>query len=117
MFNNIPYAEQPVAGLRFDEPVAIRGTNNRTNNGTSYDIICPQAFPQWVIDSLAAQKGVDSETMATVLRTIPGQNEGCLYLDVYVPPEVFHQGESAKGRVPVSSEKTTHINSLLTNII
>ncbi|XXH01942.1 Iron-sulfur clusters transporter atm1, mitochondrial [Hypoxylon texense] len=100
-FNNIPYAEQPVGGLRFDLPAAIRGTHNVTNNGTSLDIICPQAFPQWVVDSLAARRRVDSETVAAELRAIPGQNEGCLYLDVYVPPEVFYQGPAAKAPVLV----------------
>ncbi|OTB03146.1 hypothetical protein M426DRAFT_180483 [Hypoxylon sp. CI-4A] len=104
IFSNIPYAKQPVADLRFQTPSRIYKKGSEINNGTTEvgDVVmCPQAYPQWVINLLALQGGVDQDKMADLLNNAPGQTEACLVLDVYVPAKIFSQGAAAKAPVLV----------------
>ncbi|KAI1137699.1 alpha/beta-hydrolase [Hypoxylon sp. FL0543] len=103
IFSNILYAEQPVGERRFQKPVAISGTGSGLNNGTSNGdvVICPQAYPQWVINIMASRSGVDNATMADFLNNQAGQTEACLLLDVYVPIDIFNRGSAAKAPVLV----------------
>lgn len=61
-------------------------------------MICPQAYPQWVINNMAAHSGVDPATMAALLNNQTGQTEACLVLDVYVPTDIFNRGAEAEGK-------------------
>lgn len=54
--------------------------------------MCPQAYPQWVINLLAERSGIDNTTMGSILNNQPGQTEACLVLDVYVPADIFDEG-------------------------
>ncbi|KAI2603476.1 Alpha/Beta hydrolase protein, partial [Hypoxylon fragiforme] len=104
IFNNIPYAEQPLGDLRFQKPVAIKDPGSGINNGTTDEgsiVICPQAYPQWVINNMAAHSGVDPATMAALLNNQTGQTEACLVLDVYVPTDIFNRGAEAEAPVLV----------------
>ncbi|KAI8962379.1 alpha/beta-hydrolase [Daldinia sp. FL1419] len=91
IFKNIPYAQQPVGDLRFQKPVAIDENVGAPSHGHGANevVMCPQAYPQWVIDLLAQKGKIDKETMAAMLNNQPGQTEACLVLDVYVPAAVF----------------------------
>ncbi|KAI1086731.1 alpha/beta-hydrolase [Rostrohypoxylon terebratum] len=107
IFNNIPYAEQPVGELRFRKPVAIRDIGPRikstkpVNNRHNATVVCPQAYPEWVINLTAARRGIDGSTAARLLNGQTGQTEACLVLDVYVPESIFIQGTTAKAPVLV----------------
>ncbi|KAI1371178.1 alpha/beta-hydrolase [Hypoxylon crocopeplum] len=103
IFSNVPYAEQPVGDLRFRKPVAIEGTSSGISNGTSDGdvVMCPQAYPQWVIELMAEGSGVDSDTMAAALNNQPGQTEACLLLDIHVPAIIFDRGSTAEAPVLV----------------
>ncbi|KAI2602590.1 alpha/beta-hydrolase [Hypoxylon sp. NC1633] len=101
-FSNVPYAQQPVGDLRFQKPVAINSTSSEINDGSGgSDVMCPQAYPQWVINLMAERSGIDSDTMASFLKNQPGQTEACLLLDVHVPAEIFNQGPAAEASVLV----------------
>ncbi|KAI1100561.1 alpha/beta-hydrolase [Jackrogersella minutella] len=104
IFSNVPYAEQPVGELRFQKPVAINNTgsgiiNNGLSNGEN--IVCLQAYPQWIINLMAERKGVDNVTMAFSLTSQPGQTEACLVLDVYIPTNIFDERATTKAPVLV----------------
>ncbi|KAI0382458.1 alpha/beta-hydrolase [Hypomontagnella monticulosa] len=103
LFSNIRYAKQPVDDLRFREPVAIGDKDDEPSDGiTDGDIVmCPQAYPQWVIDLMAERAGVDNDTMATLLNDQAGQTEACLVLDVYVPESVFNKEPTTEAPVLV----------------
>ncbi|KAI0836025.1 alpha/beta-hydrolase [Hypoxylon sp. FL0890] len=103
IFNNIPYAEQPVGKQRFKKPGAISSKGSELNNGSRNGdvVICPQAYPQWVINMIASRSGVDSGTMAEFLNNQAGQMEACLVLDVHVPADIFSQGSAAEAPVLV----------------
>ncbi|KAF3059774.1 Lipase 1 [Daldinia childiae] len=103
VFNNIAYAQQPVGDLRFKEPVAIVETEGAPGHehGNDEIVMCPQAYPQWVINLLAQRSGIDRKTMASMLNDQPGQTESCLVLDVYVPAHIFDEGPTANASVLV----------------
>ncbi|KAI0122012.1 alpha/beta-hydrolase [Daldinia grandis] len=103
IFNNIAYAQQPVGGLRFQKPVAIIETEGAPGNEHSNDdiVMCPQAYPQWVINLIAGQRAIDNITMGSMLNNQAGQTEACLVLDVYVPAKIFEQGPVANASVLV----------------
>lgn len=61
--------------------------------------MCPQAYPQWVINLLAERSGIDKTTMGSILNNQPGQTEACLVLDVYVPADIFDEGPTANGEL------------------
>ncbi|KAI2469042.1 alpha/beta-hydrolase [Annulohypoxylon bovei var. microspora] len=107
-FSNIPYAEPPVGELRFQKPIPIADTGfqiNNTkivNNGYNGDaVMCPQAYPQWVVNLTAERRGLDKDAMAASLNNPAGQTEACLVLDVYVPASIFMRGVGAEAPVLV----------------
>ncbi|KAH8673786.1 Alpha/Beta hydrolase protein [Xylariales sp. PMI_506] len=101
LFSNIPYAEQPVGDLRFQKVSLPTGSNSTVNDGGSVEIECMQAYPEWIVALEAAAYGLDVATMAAVLDTAAGQTESCLYLDVYVPVDIFEAGATAEAPVAV----------------
>ncbi|KAI1660386.1 alpha/beta-hydrolase [Daldinia decipiens] len=103
VFNNIAYAQQPVGDLRFKKPVAIVETEGPPGHEHGNDdvVMCPQAYPQWVINLLAQRSGIDNTTMASMLNDQAGQTEACLVLDVYVPTHIFDEGPTANASVLV----------------
>ncbi|KAI2616958.1 alpha/beta-hydrolase [Hypomontagnella submonticulosa] len=103
LFSNIPYAKQPIDDLRFRKPVAIEDSDSGGNDGIGDGevVMCPQAYPQWVINLMAERNGVDNETMAALLNSQAGQTESCLVLDVYVPEDIFSQAPVADAPVLV----------------
>ncbi|KAI0892958.1 alpha/beta-hydrolase [Annulohypoxylon nitens] len=107
IFNNIPYTKQPVGELRFQKPVPIRDVGPRMNktrpvkNVYNMTVVCPQAYPEWVINLTAVRRGTDRNTAARLLNGQAGQTEACLVLDVFVPESIFMQGVTAKAPVLV----------------
>ncbi|KAI0017078.1 Alpha/Beta hydrolase protein [Xylariomycetidae sp. FL0641] len=97
-FSNIPYAQQPVGDLRFKKPLAIDQTGSKVNTG-SEDLICTQAYPEWMIELFA--NGGDFNTTRQSLLDAAGQTESCLVLDVRVPVEVFEARTTSKTPVLV----------------
>lgn len=97
LFNNVPYAQQPINELRFAKPQPITVTSTTVNAGNGGDIQCIQSFPQWIIDLQAQGNGISSETMASILYNQPLQTEECLLLNVYVPSKILAKGAAAKG--------------------
>ncbi|XDG05439.1 hypothetical protein ABKA04_005054 [Annulohypoxylon sp. FPYF3050] len=63
--------------------------------------VCPQAYPEWVINLTAVRRGTDRNTAARLLNGQAGQTEACLVLDVFVPEGIFMQGVTAKAPVLV----------------
>lgn len=88
IFSNIPYAEQPVDDLRFHVVGLPTGTSSTVNNGSA-DVLCMQAYPEWIIELQAKSYCIDTDLMREMLYAQPGQTEACLMLDVYVPTKVF----------------------------
>ncbi|KAI0845005.1 alpha/beta-hydrolase [Daldinia vernicosa] len=103
IFNNIAYAHQPVGELRFKEPQAIVETEGPPDHRHGIDdvVMCPQAYPQWVINLMAEQSGIDNVTLGSTLNNQTGQTEACLVLDVYVPKPIFEEGPDANASVLV----------------
>ncbi|KAH7029042.1 Alpha/Beta hydrolase protein [Microdochium trichocladiopsis] len=101
IFDNIPYAQQPVNELRFAKPQPITATSSTLNVGGGGDLQCIQSYPQWIIDLQARSNGISSELMAQVLYNQAGQTEECLLLNVYVPQKIFAKGDRAKASVLV----------------
>ncbi|ROV89462.1 hypothetical protein VMCG_10229 [Cytospora schulzeri] len=96
MFSNIPYADQPVDDLRF-HVVGLPTGNSSTANDGSTDVMCMQAYPEWIINLEAEASCVTAEVMKDTLYAQPGQTEACLMLDVYVPTKVFDRNVSSTG--------------------
>jgi carboxylesterase type B len=118
-FSNIRYAQAPVGQLRWSPPVPPVGRNPAVQDG-SVGTICPQAPTNWgAISSMwlpyylagrasefnytKAQSeltAVLAENPDLTFAADPRETEDCLFLDVFVPKEIFDSGESAE-----SSEK------------
>ncbi|KAH6654298.1 Alpha/Beta hydrolase protein [Truncatella angustata] len=101
LFSNIPYAQQPIGDLRFREPILPAGTNSTVNSGSTSNIECMQAYPEWIIELQAAANGVDVATMAYLLYNSGAQTESCLVLDIYVPTDIYNAGLVAAAPVLV----------------
>lgn len=100
MFSNIPYAQQPTGHLRFQKVSLPSGSSSTVNNGST-DIICMQAYPEWIVQLQAEAYGVSTETMEQILYAQSGQTEACLVLDVYVPTTVFDGNATSKGSLTI----------------
>lgn len=96
LFSNVPYAEQPTGHLRFQR-VSLPTANSSTMNNGSSDVICMQAYPEWIVQLQAEAYGVSVDVMTQILYAESGQTEACLVLDVYVPAAVFDGNATSKG--------------------
>jgi len=82
----IPYAEPPINNLRFKKPIPIKSWND-TLDGTNWPNKCVQ-----IVDELGVPTGRKSFS------------EDCLYLNVFVPYEVYVKSvieNNSKYRVPI----------------
>lgn len=95
----MPYAEQPIGDLRFQQVSLPSGSSSTVNNGST-DVICYQAAPTWILESQAASYGISVEQAEALLYSQAGQSEACLHLDVYVPTGVFAGKSASKGLTP-----------------
>ena len=97
-----------MGNLRFAAPVAPTGRNTKVNNG-SVGSICPQSQPAWTPlqyeFSLAYAQGIPFNMTAAAaalaaanLSTTPDPRttEDCLFLDVFVPKNIFNNRSSAQ---------------------
>ncbi|GAM88121.1 hypothetical protein ANO11243_061520 [Dothideomycetidae sp. 11243] len=110
-FSNIRYAAPPVGDLRWAAPQSPAQNRSVVQNGQDARI-CPQAYPGWyqtasqfVPEYLSGQRKFnDSAIFVPNNSVIPPQdpqtNEDCLFLDVFVPEDVWAQRASGK-KVPV----------------
>jgi hypothetical protein len=73
------------------------GAGSDVNTGAG-DIMCIQAYPEWIVELQAAAYGVTVEQMRQILYYQGGQTEACLMLDIYVPVKAFN-GSSKKGQL------------------
>lgn len=96
IFSNIPYAEQPTDDLRFHTVGLPQGNSSDINDGLT-DVICMQAYPEWIIELTAQSNGVSTEVMEQIMLSQAGQTEACLVLDVYVPTNVFRRNTTELG--------------------
>jgi hypothetical protein len=92
-FNNIPYAEPPLADLRFRLPVPLVTVNRTVNDGTNARVCYQQSAP-WFQFSVPLVIQTIMNGGITVPPSGPsppvtGQSEDCLLLDVSVPKDVF----------------------------
>jgi cholinesterase len=107
-FSNIRYAEPPLGRLRFTYPVPPKGRDPIVNNG-SVARICPQAYPAGsplnerynTYYSLTGETSLDDFQNATKgfdyprnTPQDPRATEDCLFLDVMVPRQIFHNHAS-----------------------
>jgi Carboxylesterase family len=67
-FLGLPYAQPPVGALRWKAPQALTAfaPNGGVYNATAFQYVCPQPGKTWELFS-------------------PGQNEDCLYANIYAP--------------------------------
>ncbi|KAF2092522.1 acetylcholinesterase precursor [Rhizodiscina lignyota] len=86
-FSNIAYAEPPLGDLRFAAPVSPHTNRSSIKNG-NFQVTCTQAIPFWFAEGLFG---------APDLPPNPAQSEDCLFLDVFVPQQVF-DGPKGKGK-------------------
>ncbi|KAJ4300669.1 hypothetical protein N0V90_002756 [Kalmusia sp. IMI 367209] len=116
-FSNIRYAAPPVGQLRFAPPEAPAENRSIINNGT-IGRICPQASPAWTQLSVQALTNIllGSNSTDIPVYVPPGANlssvvpsrdaletEDCLFLDVFVPEQVFDRANSSNQSAPKSS--------------
>lgn len=113
-FSNIRYAAPPVGQLRFAPPEAPAVNRTSIQNGT-IGRICPQAQPAWT--SLASQyltsvvlgsssnigeyNPPGANASSPVRTPDPRETEDCLFLDVFVPEQIYERANSSNGSAPV----------------
>ncbi|KAL6709594.1 hypothetical protein ACN47E_001529 [Coniothyrium glycines] len=109
-FSNIRYAAPPTGELRFAAPVAPARSRSSINNG-NVSRICPQASPAWgeaattflgsVLLGLPTPNITFVPSGANSSSSIPArdprENEDCLFLDVFVPEDVFSRAGAGNG--------------------
>ncbi|EUC41839.1 hypothetical protein COCMIDRAFT_8509 [Bipolaris oryzae ATCC 44560] len=107
-FSNIRYAAPPVGELRWAPPQAPATNRSAINNGDE-SRICPQANGAWgatVTASLVAQAlgrppipyvPSGANASAVVPPRDPRESEDCLFLDVFVPEDVFESAGKGFG--------------------
>ncbi|KAI9824842.1 MAG: hypothetical protein M1819_000794 [Sarea resinae] len=102
-FRNIRYAAPPIGDLRFQKP-QLPGTNRSAGIQTGeVGLVCPQSIPSWIIPAAEGLLGINATKLGLPSITIPGldiplvETEDCLFLDVYVPANVFQEKDNGKG--------------------
>ncbi|KAE9379793.1 alpha/beta-hydrolase [Stipitochalara longipes BDJ] len=117
-FSNIRYARPPVGHLRFSAPRPPRGRNKTINTGQQ-SVICPQSDPAWIatvpqflgvyltgqnISNFTTPKVSQSPMANGNLSSLPSPDsrtsEDCLFLDVFVPTNIFNSTKRQKKRAP-----------------
>ncbi|KAF2148643.1 carboxylesterase family protein-like protein [Myriangium duriaei CBS 260.36] len=109
-FSNIRYAAPPIADLRFAAPQPPLPSRAVVQSGQDARI-CPQALPDWYNTAseflpqyLFGQRKFNDSSWPRQNLTMPlddlTTNEDCLFLDVFVPDDVWNQRHSGK-KVPV----------------
>ncbi|KAI1004019.1 Carboxylesterase [Podosphaera aphanis] len=112
-FSNIRYAAPPLGNLRFAAPTAP-AVNRTLNNAQQKNILCPQAHPFWEYLALSFLSNQDEDSLHKVEERVKGleasltidniwthipfdsrTSEDCLFLDVFVPKDVFNKKKSA----------------------
>lgn len=114
-FRNIRYAQPPVGDLRFAAPLSPTGTSKQVENG-SVTRTCPQATPIWGYVAVLFEAYIEAgdptafnytaaeEEVVDYLASLPSSQpdasemEDCLFLDVYVPKDVF---DNTQEKAPV----------------
>lgn len=97
----IPFAEPPVAALRFQPPVAFKGTD--TINGTSFGFVCMQMDMFGGLPTLGKKRELQKREgtltpdafaiIAGYSAGVPANSEDCLTLNVWTKPQA---GEAKK---------------------
>jgi carboxylesterase type B len=93
-FRNIRYAAAPLGSLRFN--AATSPPVNRTVVQNASDVICPQAYPSWLLTS--AVTPVDPTDIPPV---DPRTSEDCLFLDVLLPQGIWSNRHTSRAPVLV----------------
>jgi carboxylesterase type B len=117
-FSNIRFAQPPVGQLRWALPVPPTGRNAVVQNG-SVGTICPQGTPHWAsiaplwlqnylagnasgFNYTQAQSEVATAFAKNPNLTFakdPRETEDCLFLDVFVPKQIFDSAQSRRKRM------------------
>ena len=106
-FSNIRYAAPPTGNLRFRAPRAPKKNRGTVQTGLP-DRICAQAGPAWSIISaqfipeyLQGQTVFNESSFNTSTGPAPPLDprttEDCLFLDVFVPKNIFDKAGKGKG--------------------
>ena len=93
-FRNVRYATAPVGPLRFLAPTAP--LENRTGIQNAGDVICPQAFPGWLLTGTT-----DPITPGEIPPVDPRTSEDCLFLDVLLPKLIWKNRKKCRAAVLV----------------
>ncbi|TRY67295.1 hypothetical protein TCAL_04350 [Tigriopus californicus] len=102
-FTGIPFAAPPVGSLRYMPPVSTPPWRE-VRNVSQFRPVCPQVFPNHLINQSIASQGRDKE-FETLRQELESQSEDCLYLNVFarhrdgplallLPVLVFIHGEN-----------------------
>ncbi|KAH9880074.1 hypothetical protein J1614_002100 [Plenodomus biglobosus] len=109
-FSNIRYAAPPVGDLRFALPQPPAENRSAVNNG-DVSRICPQASPAWADAALqflgstllglpapnTTYVAPGANSSSPVPTRDPRESEDCLFLDVFVPEDVFSNAGKGYG--------------------
>ncbi|TKX25031.1 hypothetical protein C1H76_2741 [Elsinoe australis] len=110
-FSNIRFAAPPVGDLRFAAPQAPAKNRGAVQDGQQ-NRICAQANPAWTAIAsqfvpryLAGQRQFNSSSFVTPPASIPAQapgtTEDCLFLDVFIPEQVWQRRNNKGKKAPV----------------
>lgn len=80
-FTGIPFAAPPVGSLRYMPPVSTPPWRE-VRNVSEFRPVCPQVFPNHLINQSIASQGRDKE-FESLRQELESQSEDCLYLNVF----------------------------------
>jgi acetylcholinesterase len=103
IFSNIRYAAPPIGELRFAPPQSPQTNRSVVQKGDEQRI-CPQALPQWFsqapTNAFNYLYHLNVTWQGASNNPSPYETEDCLFLDVFVPQNVFDRNDT---KVPVSA--------------